>query len=280
MRRSTSPYLFNERRFEKWTTERRGTGHGADYKPWLRITNVPSLGLRSRLKSTTHGRVMHLMSNLERSAVFDLEWRGVVDIREQFPLDRDATRRIAAAMGIRHPRDPGSGTDIVMTTDIVVDVMTADGIRVVPYYVKPVSDLAKPRTKEKYDIERRYWESLGMRLQVLTDRQLKGRRIENIRWLRDWHWTDGVEGFSAARWSSIADAAMRIVAGTPNGTIGEVCHAIALVEGITPGMGFSVLRHLASRRRLLIDVDLARPMLRDPIGRFALPSMQAASAAA
>ncbi|THG40693.1 TnsA endonuclease N-terminal domain-containing protein [Sphingomonas olei] len=280
MKRPTSPYLFNEQRFAKWTAEGRGTGHRLDYKPWLRITNVPSRGLRSRLKSTTHGRVMHMMSNLERNAVFEFEWRGVLDIREQFPLDREKTRRIAAAMGMRHPRDPSSRVDIVMTTDLVIDGATPEGSRVMPYAVKTVQDLAKPSVQRKFELERRYWESLGMRLGLLTDRQLRGSRFENIRWLRDWHWTENVNGYDAARWRRTAELAMHIVSSMQGRSVGEVCAAIAAAEGVTAGTAFSVLRHLGARKRLLVDVDLPRPLLRDPIERFALPTSAAAAGTA
>lgn len=213
---------------------------------------------------------MHLMSDLERNAVFELEWRGALDIREQFPLDRERTRSIARELGVRHPRDPRSGVDIVMTTDVVVDLAIASGSRLVPHFVKPAGELGKRRIQEKFEIERIYWEQLGLRLQVLTDRELRGTRFENIRWLRDWHWTDGVMGLDAATWVRLADVAMNVVADMPGRTIGEVCKTIAQAEAVTPGIAFSVLRHLGSRRRLAVDVNLRRPMLSDPIERFAL----------
>lgn len=280
MRRATSPYLFNEQRFEKWTAEGRGVGHGIDYKPWLRITNVPSTGRRHRVKSTVHGRVMHLMSDLERNCMFELEWRGCVDIREQFPLDRDHTRRIAKQMGIRHPRDPYSQVDIVMTTDLVRDVMTPDGIRVIPYFVKTVSELGKQRVRDKFEIERRYWSDLGMKLQIMTDKELRGRKFETIRWLREWHWTDGVEGRPAEFWANLANLAMEVVGSMQDRTVGEVCKVIARRGNISPGLAFSVLRHLGARRRLVVDIELGLPKLSDPISRFALSAAASARVAA
>lgn len=178
-------------------------------------------------------------------------------------------------MGMTHPRDPSSRVDIVMTTDIVIDVVTPDGPRIVPYAVKTVEDLAKRSVQRKFELERRYWASLGMKLGLLTDRQLRGRRFENIRWLRDWHWTKKVQGYDAARWARIAEVAMHIVASMQGRSIGEVCSAIAAAEGITPGTALSTLRHLGARKRLLIDVELPRPLLRDPIERFALPASAA-----
>lgn len=79
-----------------------------------------------------------------------------------------------------------------------------------------------------------------------------------------------MDGRNAAAWARLANVAIHVVAGMPGRTIGEVCDTIARAEGLTAGCAFSLLRHLGSRRRLLVDVDLRRPMLGDGVERFAL----------
>lgn len=278
--KKTGPYGFDERRLSKWTSEGRGQGRKADYSPWLRITNVPSRGRRHRLRSTVHGRVMHLMSDLERNAVFELEWRGCTDLREQFPLDRERTRRIAAAIGVAHPRDPRTGVDIVMTTDLLRNFGVGRLERTIPYFIKAAADLSGRRVMEKLEIERRYWASLGLKLHILTDVELRDDRFENLRWLRDWYWTDDVAGFDAACWRSLTATALNLIGSMPNATIGEVCRAIGREQGVSLGLALSALRHLAARRRLIFDVALPRPLLSDPISRFGLPATIHALAAA
>ena len=81
------------------------------------------------------------------------DWQDdVVDIREQFPLYRDLTRVVAAEMEIRHPRDPHSRVDIVMTTDLL---LTCADRTVTAVSCKSSSDFGA-RTLEKLEIERRY----------------------------------------------------------------------------------------------------------------------------
>ncbi len=47
----------------------------------------------------TTGRVHHLLSDIEFRSFLLFDWaEDVVDIREQFPLDRVATQRIAESM--------------------------------------------------------------------------------------------------------------------------------------------------------------------------------------
>lgn len=120
-----SRYGFDEAKIARFQKEGRGKGRGRDYLPWLKIGDVPSRGRSSRLKGNTTARVHHFLSDIERDLfhlyLFHLfDWDdSVEDVREQFPLDRDATRRIADALGIEHSgcrsaslrpqTDPGSG---------------------------------------------------------------------------------------------------------------------------------------------------------------------------
>ena len=44
-------------KIEKWIKEGRGSGVGADYKPWLNIQDVSSLGRSTRLKGIKTNRL-------------------------------------------------------------------------------------------------------------------------------------------------------------------------------------------------------------------------------
>jgi hypothetical protein len=62
-------------------------GSGADYKPWLRVQDVPSRGRSRKFKGLKTGRVRHVLSDLEYAYLVVLEFSElVIDIREQFPL--------------------------------------------------------------------------------------------------------------------------------------------------------------------------------------------------
>jgi hypothetical protein len=110
MRRSR--YGFDEAKIARFQKEGRGAGGGRDYKPWLTVRDVPSTGRVHRFEGRITGRVHHLLSDLEFRALLIYDWSdAVTDIREQFPLDRKATRRIADALGIRHPADTRTGVE-------------------------------------------------------------------------------------------------------------------------------------------------------------------------
>lgn len=116
-------YGFDDDKLARFLKEGRGQGYGQSYRPWLTIQDVSSLGRSSRIRGRKTAREHHLLSDMETALFLLLDWSdSVTDIREQFPLDRDETRRIATEMGVRHPADAQSKTDIVMTTDFVVDI--------------------------------------------------------------------------------------------------------------------------------------------------------------
>ena len=86
---SVSRYMRNwsETAYRRYLREGRRQGAGMDYKPWLTVRDFPSLGVVSRVKGWTTGRVYHLMSTLETKLFYLLDWSDdVIDIREQYPL--------------------------------------------------------------------------------------------------------------------------------------------------------------------------------------------------
>ena len=150
-------YGFDEQKIERFHKEGRGKGRGAEYKPWLTIHDVPSRGRSHRLQGIKTGRVHHLLSDLECNFFYLLDWsEPVTDIRERFPLEREATRRIAEGLGINHPIDVATRTPLVMTTDFLIDVVRDERLTLMARTVKMSEDLDKPRvwrsSKSRNDI--------------------------------------------------------------------------------------------------------------------------------
>lgn len=57
--------LTTSKSIEQRIKEGRGAGEGAQYQPWHTIQDVPSRGRCHRVKGWGHGRVHHLLSDLE-----------------------------------------------------------------------------------------------------------------------------------------------------------------------------------------------------------------------
>lgn len=243
----------------------RGAGERSDYKPWLTVRDVPSLGRRARDLGRHTGRVHHFMSDLEHRVFLEWDMRDdVLDIREQVPLDRERTRRICAALGVRHPR--AGNVVVVMTTDLVVDVQTADGFRTVPIACKYAADLAKPRVQQKLRVERRYWELRGWMLQEATEREHPKERGEALQWLHSFHHVDRMPGQGGpGAWLARGRVLIEILRAFPPDTgFSVVARAAEAAGRLAPGEALSLLRYLAAHGRVRIPLhrvfDVAWPI--------------------
>lgn len=106
-----------------------GAGAGAEYVPWLRVQDVPSMGRSWKIQGVKIDRIHHLLSDLERAYFLLCEFsEDVVDIREQYPLlPLDSTQAIARAFGVRYPRYKNNSVPLVMTTDFLLTVKQPNG---------------------------------------------------------------------------------------------------------------------------------------------------------
>jgi hypothetical protein len=250
-------YGFDEDKLARFLKEGRGQGMGADYRPWLTVQDVSSSGRSSRIHSRKTGRDHHLLSDIETALFLLLDWaNSVTDIQEQFPLDRDTTRSIAGDMGVRHPADSQSQTDIVMTTDFVVTMQIGGTEKLIARSVKPESQLDDVRTLEKQEIERRYWHAKGVDWGLVTELDLPAQRIKNLRWL---HEMQSLQHMSAPHPDYWNDRCNRFMSRLPQATgmsIMQFVRHLESTQGFATGESLTVLRHLAANKRIAIDLDI------------------------
>lgn len=170
---------------EKWLKEGRGQGELADYKPWIKISDISSSGRSHRVFGHKTKRTHHLLSDLELATFLFLEWSPtVLDIREQFPLNYDDTLIIAEEKQVKHPSVRG---DIhIMTSDFYV-VSSNENYSQFVLQAKYSKDLDDIRTIEKLEIERHYWQSKGIPWQIITEKDILMDIQNNIKWGRP-HW--------------------------------------------------------------------------------------------
>jgi hypothetical protein len=258
-------YTIDDKRTARFEKEGRGQGAGEDYKSWLKIQDVPSRGRSHRLVGMTTGRLYHFMSDLERDLFLLLDWQeSVVDLREQVPLDRNETARIAEALGIRHPKTPGASEPMVMTTDLVIDRRGENGIETEEFAVKTAEDLEKPRTLHRLEIERRYWLDQGISWSIVTRAELPRQTIANIAWV---HGCYRLEGLSDAATAVIPQLLLEI-GRHANLTLRPFCAVMDRQFGLADGEALALIRHLIATRTL--RCDMATITLNDRLSLTAL----------
>ncbi len=177
--------IWNSNKFNRYVREGRGHGEGMHYSPWIHVQDFPSLGTVSRILGSKTGRVHHFMSTNEKNYFYLLEWADdVLDIREQYPLmDVELAVDLAGKTGIRYPRDSVSGFPYVLTCDFMITSTHGFKART----IKLSSDLQNRRTLEKLEIERRYWDSVGIDWRIVTEHEIPVRKAKNIEWLHTAH---------------------------------------------------------------------------------------------
>lgn len=265
---------WSEKKIATLAKEGRGQGTFEDYKPWITIRDISSLGRKHLVPGGRFGRDIHLLSDIEYGVYLLLERSpNVLELYEQFPLDRDVTQSVAAQLGIKHPCYPGTNIPVVMT----VDFMTAtarDGQRLHEAFdAKDDSAFADARTVEKLEISRAALELMEIRHHIVLGSQLPQRKVANLKWIHhaevrpgEVEPTPGYFDEMALRFHRHFTSAARA---TPGKSLQRVCAEFDSMHGTDVGTGLRVARILMVRRELGPDLD--QPDLLDaPLSTFFL----------
>jgi hypothetical protein len=262
---------------KKRVAEGRGQGEGPNYQPWLKVQDFSSCGQSNRDLGGTTGRQHDYFSKIEFQYHLVLDWAGLLDIQEQWPLlPIEKTLSIANQCGIRHPADPKTKEPIVMTTDFRISVPRPVGKFILVRAVKPVVELLEKRVIEKLEIERRYWESLNEDWGIVTEREIDPVLIKNLIWSYKYKSASKLPLPSEDMMYRISNALTESVMqnASPLSSVALDCDDLL---GLKSGTSLSVARHLIAsgqwevnmmqlintRERLnLLGVNLLRPKLK------------------
>lgn len=266
-------YSFDEAKIARFHKEGRGQGQGADYKPWLTVRDVPSHGRSHRPLGMTTGRVHHLLSDIEFRSFLLFDWaEDVADIREQFPLDRDATQRIADGMGVNHPCDVSTRTPLVMTTDFVIDVERNGRRFLMAWAIKPADELDKPRIIEKLEIERRYWQEQGAEWAVITEHEIPRVMADNIAWVHSYGAVENLAQPYSGYFVEKAALLLREVSAYRRQALSQFAVDMDLRLSMETGTALMLVRHLTATRALSYPMD--QPLdPSSPMALFAVPGL-------
>lgn len=159
--------------------EKRGTGTGANYKPWIQTGEFGSLGTTSNPIDWKTGRQVQLLSQAETIAWYLLRWDDDnLDVREQFPLDFEETQALAEQFSIKHPTDK-NGNKKVMTTDFLVTRRDQEMAIAVKNDSEGLKD--NKRVLEKLYIEKMYWKKRNISFRIYTKDTMNRAMADNIR---------------------------------------------------------------------------------------------------
>lgn len=246
-------YDLTLKKLENRFKEKRGTGSGSEYIPWVNIHDFPSNGRSSRLLGIKTNRVHHFLSDLEESFFYLCEWDDrIIDIREKFPLDRTVTFELAEKFNINHP----------MTTDKALNVITVDflltykstsslGGKLVAVDVIPSKQLDKRSVIELIELKRRYWSSENTPYYIFTEKEINKVVVENIKWIHQFYnyiTPDTFQVFEPA----IDD--LLIWLNNETLIISDLLESIDLNYGFDNGTALSIFKSMLCHKSILFDL--------------------------
>lgn len=239
-----------------------GLGEGKDYKPWLRVQDVKSKGIRSQIYGRKTQRVHHLLSSIESQLFYLSEFSdSVIDIREQFPLlPINYTQKIAKIIGVEHPSHPTSGEPIVITTDFLLTIRSEHGIRYQAISVKPEDEVNNQRVLEKIDLERVCWELLNVPFGLFVGNELTRTQSRNI----DWATAPFREGSTLFSDEQVTAALHTLNIG--QSFVQDICDLFTASTITSHDESLTLLRYLIASK--LIDVDLSCDIAEEGIIRI------------
>jgi len=162
-----------------------GLGVGKEYLPWLDARKTRTRGVSSQTLGIKTERHHHGLSTHEDNFLYIAEFdSNIIDIREQFPLlPLDLAIRIAEELDIKYPVVPYTNQPIIVTTDYLLTYRKDSSIEYMAISVKPTGGLKTKRDFEKQEIERVWWEMLGIRWFLYLNTRDQKILAENLKWL-------------------------------------------------------------------------------------------------
>ena len=248
---------WTEKRIAKMEKEGRGQGVGSNYLPWLLVRDISSLGRSRRPWSNKTGRVHQLLSDIEYKLFICLEWANhIVDIREQYPLDRELTRAVADELGIRHPYYPGTHVPTVMTIDFLATYVHHGEEVHVAFNAKPADEAEDEKSLNKLEIQRYACELLQIEHHLIFDSSIPEVKAKNIDWVRDALLHEKkIEPYPGYFDEYCSRMESELEGGMPAVNLQTYCRQFDSRYGTSHGVGLRVARMLLKNRTLLIDMD-------------------------
>lgn len=263
-------YSFDEKKVQQYIAEGRGRGSGANYIPWLKYQDLSSIGRSHRPRGTKTGRVHHFFSDGEWKCFLTLEVDpSVSDIREQFPLDRIATWRLALEMGLKHPTTT-DGTPYVMTIDFMVTRRIGDRFVNQPLTFKYDPVMLTPREKELIAIQHRFFEQHNMTMRVIDQSFFDDRVVKNIDPVLAHY---NIAHLTVSKEVHVPDVARAIRYGVQSAatkTLLELCRLIARHFATSAQNVFAVVLHLFCHGVLTTDFAMAEGLERYPLAAISV----------
>ncbi len=248
---------WDENKLKRFLGEGRGQGMGKDYKPWLTIQDFPSMGRVSRIYSNKTQRIHQFFSDNETRMFYLLHWQDeVIDIREHYPL-LDIGQVIEDKRGLKLEKfvDKQTGTPYVFSTTFLI---TVRDIKNKEFYiarsVKSSIELEKKHIIEKFELERRYWESKGVDWGIITQKDIPVIKAKNIEWVYSALEDSEERGINNKTKADLSQELAHILMDSSD-TVRRITSILDDEFQLEKGTGLYLFKYLIATKKIKVDMD-------------------------
>lgn len=240
--------------------EGRGKGEQEEYIPWIKVGEISSEGRSHRIAGLIVNRTYHFLSDLEMYYYYSVSWENdITDIREQYPLNRADTLRIAEKLAYEHPKYTDTKVMTVMTTDLLLTVRTDAGQKLVACAVKPSSKITRTeenrRTLEKLCIEKEYWYERSVKWNLVTEESIDIKRAKNIMFLLG-KWNNPLQHkISHENTTILTNRLIDEISKQSGNTIANICRIVDQDMDMVPGDALAWMHYLVAHKIFPVNVD-------------------------
>ncbi|SMP72027.1 TnsA endonuclease C-terminal domain-containing protein [Anoxynatronum buryatiense] len=245
---------WNQAKYERFLKDGRGSGNFAEYKPWLTIQDMPSMGRVTRVYGYTTGRIHHFFSDIQTRYFYLLEYSPyVIDIKEHYPLlDAQELLRNQDVDIEKHVGD--DGTPYVFTSTFLIRTKTRDGFREYARAVKSHEKLETKNVIERFEIERRYWEAKGIDWGIVTNKEIPKVMVKNIEWLHPAMELKKYEVFEANELEMLCDTLLRQI-NTVSKKMRFLLNDFDEFHQLECGTGINLFKYMVWKHQIHVDIE-------------------------
>lgn len=250
-------YAIDQACITAFQAQGRGAGTGEDYRPWLKVGDVPSRGRSHRTWGIKTQRVHHTLSDGEHNVLMALEAdTRTIDIREQYPMDALETYRAARELGYRPPATI-DGTPYVLTIDFFVVQQIAGHVVNRPLTFKWSMEQLTSRQKELLAIAYLYWKWRGETLEIIDESFYDLEVVRKYSEVRAYYYLEEICGLDHALIHRVAEDFSTAVVQKDHGSLRGYCSRRGREWGLGDTTMFDIVRHLLAHR--IFKTDFSGP---------------------
>lgn len=185
------------------------------------------------------------------------EWNDTVEgIREHFPLfDVEEVIKEKEDLNYDVFKDKNTGVKYVLSSTFLLTIKDKlKGRRYIARSIKSAAELSKKISLEKFEIERRYWESKGIDWGIITQKEIPVTKVRNIEWVHSALYTYKERGLSQDNMAFLCRAFIERIEDSDE-MIRTFINCFDKEYNLDTGTGLFIFKYLIASKIISVDMN-------------------------